>query len=365
MYKHYFLLVIPGIFLCCQPSYSPSFHAVVDSGYSRDDGTLINGMPVFATIGEALSIVPDDNRTPFIIYIRAGRYYEKLSVDKACVCFHGESRDGTILTYDASGDTPDPAGGTYGTWGSFTLRITAPDFYVENLTIENGFDYPANAIKPDDDPAKVKNTQAVALMTSLASDRAVFRNCRLAGFQDTIFPDAGRHYFYKCRILGHVDFIFGAGQAVFKDCDIVSRNRPGKSPTGYITAPSTTAMLPYGFLFTDCRFLRESPDVPRGSVRLGRPWHPGADPHVSGSVVFFHCYMDDHIGRAGYSRISSRNADGKRIWFDLEPDSRFFEYDSYGPGAFKSQARPVLNDSAARWYTAAQVLNGWTPGDAE
>ena len=71
--------------------------------------------------------------------------------------------------------------------------------------------------------------------------------------------------------------------------------------------------------------------------------------------------MDDHIGPKGYTRISSRDTSGQRIWFDLEPDSRFFEYGSFGPGAIKSSNRPTLNAEEAQWYKTEFVLNGWIP----
>jgi pectinesterase len=349
------------LYLCCSHSPVRSYPAVVIAGYSGKPGTVIDGFPTFATIGEALATVPENNKERFIIYIRKGRYYEKLTVDQANVYILGENRDETIISYDATGDTPNPNGGRYGTWGCSTLRITAPDFQAENLTIQNGFNYSANALKSEDDPTKVHNPQAVALMTDSASDRAVFRNCIIRGYQDTFFANAGRHYLYQCRIMGHVDFIFGAGQVVFEDCDIVSRNRKGKNPTGYVTAPSTPIMFPYGFLFINCRLIKEEPEIPKGSVRLGRPWHPNADPHISGSAVFIHCYMDDHIGPEGYATISSADSTGNRIWFDLEADSRFFEYLSYGPGDIKSPNRPTLDSAAAKWYTADQVLDGWIP----
>lgn len=348
-------------YLYCSHSPVRSYPAVVNAGYSGKPGTIIDGSPTFATIGEALTTVPEENNKPFIIYIRKGQYYEKLNVRKANVCFLGESREETIITFDASGDTPGPNGERYGTWGCSTLHITASDFRAENLTIKNGFDYPANALKSEDDPTKVLNPQAVALMTDSASDRAIFRNCKISGYQDTFFANAGRHYLYQCRILGHVDFIFGAGQAVFEDCDIVSRNRKGKNPTGYVTAPSTPITIPYGFLFVNCRLIREEPDIPIGSVRLGRPWHPNAHPHISGSTIFINCYMDDHIGPEGYATISSIDSTGNRIWFDLEADSRFFEYHSYGPGAIDSSNRPTLDRQSAKWYTAEHVLNGWIP----
>lgn len=338
-----------------------SYDAVVDAAHAGEPGALVDGAPTFATVGGALAAVPEGNAAPFRIFIRDGRYYEKLSVDRPHVHLIGESRGGTVVTFDAAGGTPNPEGGTYGTEGSFTLRVAAPDFHAANLTIENGFDYPANAAKADDDPTKLASLQAVALMLDAGSDRAVFRDCTISGYQDTLFADAGRAYFEHCRILGHVDFIFGAGQAIFDDCEIISRDRAGKDPTGYVTAPSTPISIPYGFLFAGSRFLKETPDLPAGSVRLGRPWHPGADPKAVGSAVFVGCFMDDHVGPDGYDRISSRNEAGEQVWFDLEPTSRFFEHGSHGPGAHAGPRRPTLAAEEARWYTVEQVRRGWDP----
>ncbi|MBN1378202.1 MAG: pectate lyase [Gammaproteobacteria bacterium] len=340
---------------------TPRYHAVVDADYSGKSGEKVKGVPVFAKIAEALAMVPADNSKPFMINIRNGRYHEKLSVDRPYVHFLGESRKQTIISYNDTGDSLDAYSKPLGTWGSFTLRITAPDFRAERLTIENSFDYPANAAKKDDDPEKIQNAQAVALMTDGNSDRAVFRDIAVVGFQDSLFVNAGRSYFQGCRVLGHVDFIFGEGQAVFDGCEIVSRNRVNKNPTSYITAPGTPISFPYGLLFINSRFIKETADIPTGSVRLGRPWHPGANLSSVGSAIFLDCYMDNHIGAEGYAPISAVNASGERVWFDLEPYSRFFEYGSYGPGAVSSSTRPQLSKQAAGWYTTENVLNGWIP----
>ncbi|MFK7844024.1 MAG: pectinesterase family protein [Rhodothermales bacterium] len=346
-----------------QSAMPPAYNAIVDASYTGSAGALVASTPTFNTIGAALAAVPENNETPFVVFIRQGRYYEKLSIDRPFIHLIGESQERTILTFDNSASTPGLDGKALGTSGSFTLRITAPDFHAENLTIENGFDYPANKARPDGDPAKMQSPQAVALLTTAKNDRAVFRNCTIIGYQDTLFINSGRHYFHHCRILGHVDFIFGAGQAVFDASEIVSRNRVAKDPTGYVTAPSTPISFPYGFLFVDSRFVKETPDLPAGSVRLGRPWHPGSDLRANGNAVFMHCYMDDHIGPIGYAPISGRNEAGERIWFDLEPGSRFFEYDNYGPGAIKSPERPMLSAREAAWFIPAQVLNGWNPNE--
>jgi pectinesterase len=349
-------------FLQSEPDRAAPYDAIVDAAHAGAPGAVTDGTPTYATVGEALAAVPEENAAPFRVFIRDGRYVEKLSVDRPHVHLVGESQTGTVLTYDAAGSTPNPEGGTYGTWGSFTLRVTAPDFTLENLTVENSFDYPANAAKADDDPTKLGSPQAVALMTDVGSDRAVFRNCTVRGYQDTLFLESGRAYFEQCRILGHVDFIFGAGQVVFDDCDIVSRNRVDKNPTGYVTAPSTPISRPYGFLFVGSRFLKESPDVPAESVRLGRPWHPGADPRAVGSAVFIDSFMDDHMDVDGYAPISAgTNEAGERVWFDLEPTSRFFEYGTYGPGAHEGPRRPTLTAEEAQWYAPEYVLAGWEP----
>jgi len=328
--------------------------------YTGREGALVNGTPLFHSIGSALSGLPANGSSRAIIFVRNGRYREKLTVDRPRVTLLGESRDGTVMTYDAASDTPTPTGGTYGTRGSFTLRIVAPDFRADNMTIENAFDYPANAAKPDSERTKFKNAQAVALMLDLGSDRSVFENVKITGYQDTLFPNSGHSYFHKCEVWGHVDFIFGAGQAVFDDCDIVSRDRGSATNNGYITAPSTKASQPYGFLFLDSRLKKEKPSMAQSSVALGRPWHPFADPTVNSRVAFINCWMDDHIGAKGWDRMSSVDSTGTRTWYEPS-NSRFAEFGTKGPGAVSSPTRRVLTVDEAKRYTPARVLDGWVP----
>jgi pectinesterase len=339
---------------------SVNYAAVVDSRFTGKDGDSVGGSPVYRSIGAAMSGMSANGGARAVVFIRNGRYREKLTIDRPRITLLGESRDSTIITYDAAADTPSPGGGRYGTRGSFTLRIVAPDFRAENLTIENAFDYAANAAKPDSDSTKFRNPQAVALMTDLGSDRATFVNVRILGHQDTLFVNSGRQYFYKCYIAGHVDFIFGAGQAVFDDCDIVSLDRGSKSNNGYVTAASTPVREPYGFLFIRSRLKKESPAMAAGSVTLGRPWHPFADPDAVASVAFIDTWMDDHIGVKGWDRMSSVDSTGTRIWY--EPASaRFVEFGTRGPGAVASPSRRVLSRADAAKLTPSALLRGWIP----
>ena len=337
-----------------------AFDAVVDDDYAGEAGAEADGVRLFATVTAALAAAPADRDGPYRVLVRNGRYHEKLVVAAPDVHLVGEGRDRTVLTYDDAAGTLGPDGQEVGTSRSATLRVTAPGFRVERLTVENAFDYPANEAKSDGDPTKLASPQGVALMLDEGSDRTVLSEVAITGYQDTFFPDAGRAYVWRSLVSGHVDFIFGAGQVVFDECVVVSRDRKNKNPTGYVTAPSTRVGYPYGFLFVDCRFLKE-PGVPAGSVRLGRPWHPGNDPTANGSAVFVRTFMDDHIGEDGYAPISGRSPDGERIWYDLEPTSRFFEHETYGPGAHEGPRHPHLPPGAAGWYKPAHVLRGWDP----
>jgi len=332
---------------------NPPFAATVDAAYQGADGATEGGVRMYRTIGAAIDAAPQGSVGVHVIFVRNGRYYEKLSVDKPGIALVGQSREGTVLTFDAAAGHPRPdGGGTWGTRGSFTLRITAPGFRLDNMTVENGFDFPANAAMAEDDPARVQNAQAVALLLQQGSDQAVFTNCTLSGYQDTVFADAGRSYFHRCTILGHVDFIFGAGQSVFDDSDIVSRDRGSRTNNGYIAAPSTLRSQPYGFLFIDSRLRKEHPGLAPGSVTLGRPWRPSGNPQSVGSAVYINVYMDDHIGALGWDQMGG-----------FEPaEARLFEHGSTGPGAVASPSRRVLTDAEAAYYTAAQVLRGWEPG---
>ena len=352
------------------PAAAQRWTAVVDARFTGADGARVAGTPTFKSLGAALAHLPSDGAAS--VYLRNGRYREKLVVARPRVTLVGESRDGVVLTWDDAAGTPRAGGGTLGTvgtvgtlgtlgtFGSYTLRVAAPDFRAEHLTVENAFDYLAN-MKAADDPTKLQGAQAVALALDSASDRASFEDVRVIGHQDTLYPNAGRVYFHKCEITGSVDFIFGAGVVVFDDCDIVSRDRGSATNNGYVAAPSTPLRRPYGFLFVKSRLKKESPAMAPNSVVLGRPWHAGGDPQAVGSAVFVDCWMDDHISAKGWDRMRmGTDSAGNAVW--AEPNgSRFYEYHSTGPGAVAGPRRLQLTDVDAARYTVARVLDGWTP----
>lgn len=356
------------------PTNTPPINAVVDAGHVGASGELQGGVPRFRTLEQALSAAPGDSASPWRIAMRPGRYREKLEITKPNIHLVGDSRAGCVITFDAySGQTRPTGAGTWTTFGCATLIVRAPGFAASNLTIENSYDYLTNDAKPPTDPTYTNDPQAVALMLAKGSDRAQLRNVSIAGYQDTLFVDAGRSYFRDCLVSGNVDFIFGAGQAVFDTCDIVSRPRrkPNVAPHGYVTAPSTQLRDRYGLVFLRCKLLRESALVPANSHALGRPWHPAvtfadgryADPNAVGSSVFIECFMDDHIAQDGWWSMTGLQKTGPTRTVFLPEDSRFFEYRSSGPGAPNAGAskRRQLSDEDAGRYSIAAVFGDWRP----
>jgi pectinesterase len=334
--------------------------AVVDVRHAGPEGARVGGVPTYRTLNAALDAAPGANDRPWVVRLRAGRYREKASVDKPHVWLVGAGRDSTVITWDDAAGTPRRGGGTLGTRDSWTLRVINSDVRLARLTVENAFDFDGNARKADGDPTKVAGTQGVALALAERADRTVLDDVRLLGHQDTFFAQAGRAYVRRSEVRGNVDFIFGAGRVVFDSCDVVSLDRGDPRNNGIVAAPSTDLATPYGFLFVRSRLLKERPAMAKGSVMLGRPWHPSADPRAVGSAVFVDTWMDDHIAPQGWDRMSSTHASGERLWF--EPSAaRFFEAGSRGPGAVASPTRRVLGPGDARTYTPALVLDGWVP----
>jgi pectinesterase len=261
-----------------------------------------------------------------IIEIRPGIYHERVRVphDRPRVTFLGQDAQSTVITYGLG------AKDVGGTFFSATVDINADEFEAQNITFENSYG---------------TGTQAVAI--SVHSDRAVFRNCRFLGMQDTVYAASGRQYYVDSYIAGHVDFIFGNAAAVFDRCQIHSRG------PGYVAAESRTmADGAQGFVFTHCR-LTADPQV--HDVFLGRPWRDYS------RVVYLECWMGDHIRPEGWNNWNKEAAE-QTAWFA--------EYASDGPGANADArvkwAKP-LTAAAAHDFAPEVFLrgtDGWNPVDA-
>jgi len=88
-------------------------------------------------VQDAINAVPDNNAVRKVIFIKKGKYVEKVVVPykKTNIVLVGENVDSCIISYnDAS-----LGGGTFSqnTFTSYTFRVDADDFAAMNVTIEN------------------------------------------------------------------------------------------------------------------------------------------------------------------------------------------------------------------------------------
>ncbi len=278
------------------------------------------------SIAKALADAPSEGRLH--IHFPSGIWREKLFIDRADVTFTAEHPGTSVIVYDDHHGTVR-GDRTLGTGDSSTVTVAAASFKAKGMTFANDFDYLKAQEEKQGDSAKRHGSQAVAFRTVAGAADTVCEECTFIGWQDTLYCDVGTHYFSDCRILGNIDFIFGAGLALFDSCTIVSRY---SGADGYICAPSTKVGSELGFCFLSCRLEKESSAMPAGTVWLGRPWHPSGATDVSCAAVYLSCTMDDHIKPEGWTTMHSRTKEGvERTWHPQE--SRFAEHGSQGPGA--------------------------------
>ena len=302
-----------------------------------------DGSGEFKTVQDALATVTDNSADPTVIHIKPGTYQGQIILPntKSKVTFEGEDAQKTILTFALNTNEPNPPEVEQRFKGTGVV-ILGDDFQAEKITFQN-----------------TSGDHGQALALRIDGDRAVLKDCRLLGWQDTLMINNGRQYFKDCYIEGRVDFIYGSATAVFDHCEIHSKNG------GHVTAASTPEDHPYGFVFLSCKLTGDAIpwSPPTGSppprvtplADLGRPWRPYA------SVTYINCEMGSHIKPQGWNNW------GKA---ENEKTARYSEFGSTGPGADPEKRvgwSKQLTKEEAEKITIDSVLggdDGWKPQSA-
>jgi pectin methylesterase-like acyl-CoA thioesterase/lysophospholipase L1-like esterase len=295
--------------------------------WAADATVSLNGDGQFKSIHDAIMAAPPNlpsAERPWVIAVKPGVYKELIYVqqERRYIRLVGEEAKTTIITMNLHANLPGADGKPIGTFRTPTVQIDGDGFSAENITFENS----AGPVG-----------QALALRVD--ADKVSFKNCRFLGWQDTILANRGRHYFENCYIAGHVDFIFGAATVWFERCQIHCLR------DGYITAASTPAEHPFGFVFSNCKITGE----PNVKTYLGRPWRGFA------STAFLHTEMSEVVRAEGWHNWTGP---------EREKTARYSEYNSTGAGA-NHVARVLwakkLTEAEANALTLEKVLGGWNP----
>jgi pectinesterase len=251
------------------------------------------------------------------LLIKNGVYNEKIVLpsDNTDVTFIGESVDKTILNFnDYSGR------GKLNTFTSYTAKISGNRFIAENITFINS----AGPVG-----------QALALYVD--ADKAVFKNCKFLGNQDTIYAagENARQYFVDCYIEGTTDFIFGPATAVFQNCTIKEK------ANSFLTAANTPQGKKFGFVFLDCKVIADSSVT---KFFLGRPWRSYS------RTAFIRCQLPKQVAPEGWNNWSNT---------ENEKTSFYAEYKNIGEGVATNSRvswSKQLNDKDAKEYTVENIF---------
>lgn len=221
-----------------------------------------------------------------------------------------------------------------------TAAVQGDDFIARDIGFENS--------------AGAEKHQAVALRVS--ADKAVFYNCQMDGYQDTLYAHTYRQFYRDCVISGTIDFIFGDSAALFQGCTIVVR-KPLENQQCIVTAQGRKDIRqPTGLVLQNCTFIADPEYLPyKKSIKsyLGRPWKEFS------RTVIMESFLDDII-----------QPDGWLKWNDtFALDTLFYtEFNNRGPAAPKKdrvkwKGVKELPPGRVQRFTAAEFLDGnrWIP----
>lgn len=196
-----------------------------------------------------------------------GKNNGQTHIRKPNISIIGQSKDNTIIR-----NHPIVEGISY----TATLYVEKNDtnytnFYAEDLTLENEFDYWGTMAGQSSSSGAGR-----ADVFYDCGNRSIMKNVALKSYQDTYYsnnasPDY-RGYFENCDFYGVVDYICGNGNIWFEKCNLILRDRKGNN----IAAPRTEVDQEWGYVFNECSIKPESDNMIRFTDKdwtLARAWN--------------------------------------------------------------------------------------------
>ncbi|XP_057467706.1 pectinesterase-like [Actinidia eriantha] len=289
-----------------------------------------DGSGQYKTIADALAAYPKSQKGRYIIYVKAGIYNEYITVtkDQVNVFMYGDGPRKTMVT----GNKNNIAG--FPTFRTASFTAIGSGFIAKSMGFLN--------------TAGPQGHQAVALRVQ--SDMSAFYNCRMDGYQDTLYAQTHRQFYRNCVISGTVDFIFGDSSALIQNSLIIVR-KPMDNQQNTVTAHGrTNRKETTGIVIQNCRIVPEDKLYPlrfQIPTYLGRPWKEYS------RAVIMESTLADFIQPAGWLPWNGN--------FALDT-CYFAEYANRGPGAVTDKRvkwkgfKVIKNNNEALQFTAGPFI---------
>jgi len=263
-----------------------------------------DGSGNYTTITAALNALPQKYKGRYVIYVKEGVYEENVIVTKKTenITIYGDGSQKSIVTGKKNYIDGVP------TFQTATFAALGDGFMAQSIGFRN--------------TAGPEKHQAVALRVQ--ADRSIFLNCRMEGYQDTLYAQTHRQFYRSCYITGTVDFIFGDAAAIFQNCMIYVR-KPMDNQQNIITAQGRVDKRETtGIVLQNCRILADDKlNSEKAKIKsyLGRPWKEYS------RTIIMETEIGDLIQPAGWLEWSGDFA-LKTLYYA--------EYNNKGPGSSTS-----------------------------
>ena len=273
----------------------------------------------------------------------------------------GQSREGVMIW-----NKPVVEG--IGYTATLHLSSAATDFYAEDLSLENHFDFWRSVNGQAKNNIKTSAGRAVVFWDQ--ANRSIMKNVSMMSWQDTYYSANEsadfRGYFENCEVGGAIDWLCGSGDIWLEACDITVRDRYGNN----LAAPAQNPEQQWGYVFNNCRISLKEEDYAPGvnddtryrdnSWTLARPWNSGKG-GKSPACTFLNTRMSISPRLGGWGTMSS----------DLV--LRFHEYNTMDANGNRQSLGTrslaacspasgsddcVLNETQASRYTIRETMGG-------
>ncbi|CAM8891689.1 unnamed protein product [Rhodiola kirilowii] len=295
-----------------------------------------DGSGDYKTLSEAVHHIPKKSNNTFVIYVKEGVYTEQVIFNSSHtnVFLYGDGPTKTKIT----GSLNYADGVT--TSKTATVIVLGDFFMARDIGFENS--------------AGPEKHQAVALRVQ--SDFSVFQNCRMDGYQDTLYAHTKRQYYRDCVVTGTIDFVFGDSPVLFQNCTFMVR-KPNDNQFNAVTAHGRKERRqPSGIVIQGCKIIADPELEPVKSdfkSYLGRPWKPHS------RTIIMETFIDEFIAPEGWTPWAG----------DVHIDTCLYgEYQNSGPGAslkdrVKWKGIKKISKEQAFKYTAENFLGArrWLP----
>ncbi len=292
------------------------------------------------TLAVANAVASSDERT--YVFVPDGTYdlgetvLTSISSDNISVI--GESMDNTIIVNTCPEE---------GISISATILNTASNTYMQDLTLQNAFDY-----------YSVSTGRAVCLQDKGA--QTICKNVRMLSYQDTYYSNAAEQFYFETSdIHGTVDFICGGGDVFFNGCTLTveGRYKDGSGECTLTASSTNTSYNEFGYVFSGCTI-----DCNSASFNYGRAWNDSPRcAYINTTLLQPSCIISDRWTVKGMNVVADKFVEYNTMDSDgnvISPSSNTLTF-TYGSNSNTMETILTADEAAA--YDIDKVFTTWEP----